>query len=346
MDLLTRDALRRVRRWAVSLGARIAEAGDPARLVLTWHRIAPDVANAGEERDPARLSVPLSRFAAQIAVIAAEVPIIPLDRVVTHRGHAVALTFDDGYASAAAAIEQILAPRGIPVTMFVTSGFVDRTTEAWWDALEPVAWSATLERRRMVEELVPASADRPHEVEHWSALQWYQWLGAHLHRQTPAEADAWIARWQERARLERRARPTRIFLSTTGLQRLAALPGVTIGAHTRSHPRLSHLAPPAQRDEIHGGAQDLAARLARPVTQFAYPYGSRGDIGRSALRTVRQSGFVNAWTTDPGQVHRWSPALQLRRITMRDWDAATVQTLLARGWTTVGHWEATAQGGG
>ncbi|MDZ4675108.1 MAG: polysaccharide deacetylase family protein [Gemmatimonadota bacterium] len=50
--------------------------------------------------------------------------------------------------------------------------------------------------------------------------------------------------------------------------------GVTIGAHTRSHPHLPALAPEAQQQEIVGCRAELDRRLGTAPEAFAYPYGA------------------------------------------------------------------------
>lgn len=66
--------------------------------------------------------------------------------------------------------------------------------------------------------------------------------------------------------------PSLPILSWDALARLAA-EGVTIGAHSRSHPDLRTLGPPALADEIDGGAHDIEQALGVQPKGFAYPYG-------------------------------------------------------------------------
>ena len=49
--------------------------------------------------------------------------------------------------------------------------------------------------------------------------------------------------------------------------------GFTVGAHTRTHPRLDTLAADQLVDEIRGGAEDIQHRLGMRPSAFAYPYG-------------------------------------------------------------------------
>lgn len=70
--------------------------------------------------------------------------------------------------------------------------------------------------------------------------------------------------------------------------------GVSLGAHSRTHPRLTTLGPTALDDELAGSQHDLADRLGARSSTFAYPYGDVDD--RVAGATARI--FELACTTE------------------------------------------------
>lgn len=65
-------------------------------------------------------------------------------------------------------------------------------------------------------------------------------------------------------------------LDWEGLARLAD-DGMTLGAHSRSHPHLERLPDAQRRDEIEGSAADIEARTGRRPRSFCYPYGTYDD---------------------------------------------------------------------
>src|SRR5581483_8385722 len=65
--------------------------------------------------------------------------------------------------------------------------------------------------------------------------------------------------------------------------------GNEIAAHTRTHPDLPTLNPPAQTAEICGSRQDLIAQ-GFPTISFAYPY---GDYTPTTEAIVKQCGFAS-----------------------------------------------------
>ena len=89
--------------------------------------------------------------------------------------------------------------------------------------------------------------------------------------------------------------------------------GVSIGAHTVSHPILSRLETGSElQREIAESKLELQTQLQRPVESFAYPNGLREDIGQAAIDCVRRHFKVavtavaglNAPGADPHQLLR------------------------------------------
>ncbi|KRE83650.1 polysaccharide deacetylase [Rhodanobacter sp. Soil772] len=87
--------------------------------------------------------------------------------------------------------------------------------------------------------------------------------------------------------------------------------GMEIGAHSRSHPRLTQCDDAQLRDEIHGSKATLEDRLGVPVTQFCYPY---GDVDERVASMVREAGFAAATTTRRGRAFTGMDLWQLPRV--------------------------------
>ncbi len=96
--------------------------------------------------------------------------------------------------------------------------------------------------------------------------------------------------------------------------REAASRGLTIGGHTRKHPRLSTLTPERQAEEIDGCKADLEEILEAPVNTFAYPYGSALDYDAESVAAVRRAGFELAFSNRYGPVDPADGPFTFRRI--------------------------------
>lgn len=87
--------------------------------------------------------------------------------------------------------------------------------------------------------------------------------------------------------------------------------GMEVGAHTRTHVRLSQCDARQQRDEVHGCKAELEDRLGARIGQFCYPYGDHDD---RAVDAVREAGFDAATTTRRGRAQPKPDFMRLPRI--------------------------------
>ena len=115
----------------------MAYGGRRSPVVLLYHRIAEN------GPDPWALAVSPEHFAEQLDVIEKQCPMSVLDLATTIRhghlpDHAVAISFDDGYASNLGSALPALEARGLPATFFIPSENVGATVEFWWDELERI----------------------------------------------------------------------------------------------------------------------------------------------------------------------------------------------------------------
>ena len=105
---------------------------------------------------------------------------------------------------------------------------------------------------------------------------------------------------EERARWER-ATNYAAPLSVMGWETLAQS-GFEIGAHTRTHWRLSEISadPELLKREIAGCKGEIEAALARPCRYFAWPFGRREDIDDPPLAAIRAAGFEASFSAIRG----------------------------------------------
>jgi peptidoglycan/xylan/chitin deacetylase (PgdA/CDA1 family) len=87
--------------------------------------------------------------------------------------------------------------------------------------------------------------------------------------------------------------------------------GMEVGAHSRTHPRLTDCSDMVLKNEIGGCKADLETLTGNPVTQFCYPY---GDLDERISKAVRSAGFEAATTTKRGRAQVSDDPLLYRRI--------------------------------
>lgn len=321
----------RIRRRLRVAAARVRRRRRRDAVVLLYHSIA-DVPS-----DPWALHVTPRHFTEHLDVLTA-FDVLPLHDLPAAAqrlsGRAIAITFDDGYAnnlSAAVELEQ----RGMPATLFVSSGALDLTHEFWWDELErlllapgplpPVLRVVTNSEVR--EWPVGCLPDPPAPWRSWErppgprqAL--YVSVCDTLRGMSAAERDDAMVMLHGWAGRERRLRATHRLLRRAELADIGRVRTMAIGAHGMTHASLAPLPEPAQRYEIAESRRALERVVERPVTAFAYPFGQRSDYGAVTVRLVREAGYTHACAAVAGRVRATTDPLQIPRFHVTDCDGA------------------------
>ncbi len=86
--------------------------------------------------------------------------------------------------------------------------------------------------------------------------------------------------------------------------------GITLGAHSRTHPRLATLDDPRVRDELIGSRDAVEAIAGRPCRLVAYPYGESG----ARVRAIASHAFSAGLTTRLALAHDREDPLALSRV--------------------------------
>ncbi len=303
-----------------------------AGLVLMFHRLIPE----GErprlptlETTPARLDEIIAWFERRNYLFYSPADLRRFLRGETRPERPFVLfTFDDGYRDNLTLAYPVFQRRGVPFTIHVAVGLPDRTAVLWWYLLEDLLAQGepiTLEINGQVRRF---ETDSPA-----AAAQTRAALRPLLKYASPPE----FARLVEvlfRARgLDPLAPTDALALTWDEIRRLDADPLVTIGAHATNHRVLSRLDEAEARAEIAGAKRILEERLGRPVTHFAYPYGSRYEAGAREARLAAEYGFETALTTRYGNIfpaHAAAP-LALPRYDMGHFPDPRYLDLIASG---------------
>lgn len=209
----------------------------------------------------------------------------------------VAFTFDDGYRDTLDHAWPVLARHHAPWTLFVTPGFADRTARLWWLELEEAIRALPSIRLNLPDGAFAAPAGTDTEkMQAFSRLYWRLRDGPEATLLSVISALAAQAGIDPAALVERECLPWET------LRSLAGAPGVTIAAHTLSHPMLAKHPEAAARDEIVGSKARLSQELGLRIAHFAYPVGDPGSAGPREFSLAEQAGFASAVTTRPGHL--------------------------------------------
>lgn len=316
------SAVRRLRRTAApaikTVAHRVGVCGAlrrwrPGRdvAILRYHAICAPEGHA--YADP-HLCVSPESFERHVAYLAANYRVLPLPEIVARLrerrslpANTVAFTFDDGYADNLEAA-RTLSRYGVSGTFYLTAGCLAGGQPFWPSEIRYLLRAipdSTLTLR------VPGQRlDMPYAspCDRRTALARI----THLLKCHPI-----AVRDQLREQLRRLAQHVEvpaIMLTWEAVAEMQRL-GMTIGAHTVTHPNLPSAGLSDATQEIKGSKRMLEHHVGRDVTMFSYPNGGAESYYTPELqRAVARAGFLAATTSHNGFTTAASDLYALERV--------------------------------
>lgn len=227
--------------------------------------------------------------------------------------HAALVTFDDGHRNIRQHALPILLEFGIPAVVFVTAGFLgERCRLTWFEELFAAVMSSAVPNLR-IEGREVSLGDRE------SRARLCGRLIDHARQLSPRDLDALLDEALGQLGVTTPvAFPEERFAWLTADDCAHLVEGgVTIGAHTLSHPLLKALDDTAAMREIEGSKRALETQLGRRVDGFAYPFGEPGvDFGERERCMAKEAGFAVAFAATGGLVRRGADPWCVPRVGM------------------------------
>lgn len=228
----------------------------------------------------------------------------------------VAVTFDDGYSDVFKYAVPVLRRLGVPATVFITTGFVDRSVTPWWEQLAHLVRSTRLPSHEQVElyrRLERKCKHRP--------LEHIQRELSSFHvadRGNEISFDRSFLTWEDIARAD-------------GC--------LTLGNHTHSHRYLSELSAREIAAEASQASLLIAEHTGQGPKLFAFPGGGIRDVPLGALPQLHKLGFLGACVSGPWSrllYDRWCPWLARWRVPVLTRHTVTWNTPLSvfQNWIT------------
>lgn len=212
--------------------------------------------------------------------------------------HAVAFTIDDGYQCQAEIAAPIFAEYGVPVTTFLTTGFLDGTLWLWWDQIDYIFSASRADRVSLVVggKRLDFDLGSP-ERRHLAAETLKQYCKA-LPESERLLAIAELAA-EAAVGIPESPPPEYRPMMWDQARRLEA-GGMRFGAHTVTHPILARTDDAQARHEIEAAWTRLGQEISNPVPVFCYPNGLESDFGTREFSILRDLGFIGAVAAEPG----------------------------------------------
>jgi peptidoglycan/xylan/chitin deacetylase (PgdA/CDA1 family) len=277
-------------------------------LILGWHNVEGTWAfpsKPGEGTRGLRRQLSFLRRAANVVALDRALDDLAAGRPLPPR--AVAVTFDDGYRDNLEQAVPLLEELGIPATIFLVSGVLDRSVVPWWERLGhafAVSTRAELEWDGTTWPVAGSAGPSSRDA-----------IAERLKQLMQDERSAAVDDIADRLGDHDQAATSDLFLDWDGARTLAAR-GVAIGAHSTDHAILANETAEAQTHNLGEARRALETGLDRPVDLFAYPNGTSVDFDERTVSAARAAGYRCAVTTMAGWNDAGSDFFALRRQVM------------------------------
>ncbi len=269
---------------------------------LQYHRVLPRHAYEVDFNPMVSTIVAAELFEEQIRYLAQHCNCISLSKATNLllegelQPNSVIVTFDDGYKDNLLHVLPILKKYSVPATIYVTTGFPDKTCVLWWYELDLIlkkvdgidfAWKGQNYSRQL--------KDRAAKYEAFVDIC-KLFAASSLDEQGEL-----LGLLRSRAALERAVFGEEI-LSWNEIISLGKEPLIEIGAHTVNHPVLNKLSQQQAAEEIRASKERLEEVLGHSIGTFAYPFGSRVEVGKREFDLVKELGFKSGVTSRFGHI--------------------------------------------
>lgn len=268
--------------------------------VVCYHRVTP-YPEPSFDVFPGTVSATPEVFAAQMDLLADRHNVISMDQLVAWLEgdgdlppRPAVVTFDDGYADNHTHAFPILRERGLPATVFLTTGLIETGAGAWWDRVAHAFHHTTASAAELP--LIGAVSWRT-EIERDAVRDRFT---ADLKALSESAKLSTIEDLQDRLGVAPDGGAFDGLYLTWDQVREMDAGGFTAAAHTVTHPILTRLPAEEARREIVDSVARVSQEVGRPIRAFAYPNGRSGDLDDAVVDLVADAGVVAAFTLSPG----------------------------------------------
>ena len=247
-------------------------------------------------------------FLEQLRYLKANFDVLPLSQAVNKlqagniQNPTVSVTFDDGFLNNYEVAYPITSKLQIPITIFVSTQFVDTNRTLWYCRLN-MALSKT-RKKHVIWRGVRYSIENVSQKSKLSSLLQRE-LKKMTHVALLDETDKIIAALGLDADAELDPKSPFKVLSSEAIRLMSQSGSVEIGAHTHSHAILSRLEPDEKREEILNSVRLVENWTNSSCKAFAYPNGRFEDYDAACIQLLRDHHIENAVT---GNAHSNVPA--------------------------------------
>jgi peptidoglycan/xylan/chitin deacetylase (PgdA/CDA1 family) len=272
--------------------------------VLAYHRVVPHTVESRYPFDLTLISAWQAEFQWQLdylkrnydPVRCADV-IEALDAGRPLPKRAVLLTFDDGFSDNYHVAFPALRDRGIPATIFLTTGYIGRSETFWFDHLIYLVARTRLESIELPGvPVIRLDSSRESRIRQAGILlRHLKSVSDSTRRDLISALDAQLG-----VEIDQSDRRLSEPMTWTDVKTMAGA-GIEFGSHSVSHPILSRVTDKEElRSELVESKRRIEVECGMPALSIAYPVGGADAIDNRVVQMVREAGYRLGFTYETG----------------------------------------------
>lgn len=206
----------------------------------------------------------------------------------------IVFTLDDGYKDNYTTAYPVFRDHNVPFAIYVTTSFPEYSAILWWYALEEII----LKNKEVIfNNTKYACEDFQQKNELFLKIR-----NVILSYVAQSSAKNEIENFFHAYAVDWASLAKKLAMTWDNIIELSRDPLCTIAGHTENHYSLNRLSESGVRDEIVGANKLIESKINRKVEHFAYPFGSRDEIGKREFDIVKTLGIKTATTTRCGNI--------------------------------------------
>lgn len=198
---------------------------------------------------------------------------------------AVVLTFDDGYADFYENAFPILNDAKVPVTLFLTTGFVDNDTWLWPDMIR-YAIGRSLKRVLEISAFDKSFDIASNPEASWSSIADYCLTVSNIKKMEIINEIFTKLEVSLPTAAPEGYRP----LTWNQIRKMVSR-GLDVGSHSVTHPVLTQLESQHLMNELNASKRKIERELGKKIEIFCYPNGQKGDYNIEVKNAIKDCGY-------------------------------------------------------
>lgn len=296
-------------------------------LILMYHDLVEN--NKGFAFDPAGYGkLTRDEFEAHLTAIRDCCRCVSLEEAIAEikfggglKENSIAITFDDGYASAYDVAFPLLKEFGFSATVYLPTDWINGKLALWWQDLTDMILGFEASKKNIAKiEKISRQMDIEFPQNFTSDTRYRMKFRENLSFQLMKISDDSRKEIMDdmRRSLFGDISYEKKEIKSLSWEQIAEMAdaGIMFGAHTCSHINLSHADLELAQKEIHNSKLEIENHLGRVIKGFAYPYGYDFDGYARLAPLIEKLGFDYACTSLNGNNDKDSNLFQLYRNTI------------------------------